>query len=362
MTQMFKKAERKQAKLKLALTGPSGSGKTYSGLKIAAGLGKKIAVIDTENDSASLYAGQVGIPEFDTCPISPPYTIEKYRAAIKAAVQAGYDVLVVDSLSHAWQGEGGLLEQKEALDARGRGNSYTNWATITKQHEAFKSEILNADVHMICTMRSKQEYAQMEENGKKVVKKLGMAPIQRDGMEYEFTVVLDMAMNHTAEASKDRTSLFDGKIFTPSEKVGEALLKWLQGGAKVKAPESSPLSPPESAPAAPPAPTEPPPADAPPPQAEEPPKAKQAAKKSGPWSPKDAERKEVLDLAKKHNWLPESVVEYLGARFGKQKLGELTLAEYTELKVTIQENSWTQAMAATREGEQAELLEPGAMG
>ena len=230
----FKKAERKQARPKLAITGPSGSGKTFSALLIAAGMGKKIAVIDTENGSASLYAdvekGALKGIEFDTLEIAPPYTIDKYVLAIQAAEEASYDVLIVDSISHAWAGEGGLLSKKEALDQRG-GNSYTNWAGITKEHEIFKSRILAADVAMICTMRSKQDYVlETNDKGKSAPKKVGMAPIQRDGMEYEFTVVLDLAMDHNAQASKDRTGLFDGKIFKPSKETGKAIMEWLKGG------------------------------------------------------------------------------------------------------------------------------------
>jgi superfamily II DNA or RNA helicase len=151
---MFKKAERKKAKLKIAITGPSGSGKTYSALQLATGLGKKIALIDTENDSASLYADRF---EFDTLNIEPPFTIKKYLEAMKAAQAGGYDVLVIDSLSHAWAGEGGILERKSAKDNQG-GNSYTNWAQFTKEHEEFKSALLYADIHVIGNMRSKQDY------------------------------------------------------------------------------------------------------------------------------------------------------------------------------------------------------------
>lgn len=223
---MFKKAQRTQAKLKLALTGPSGAGKTYSALRLAKGMGKRIAVVDTENGSASLYADRF---EFDTLTIAPPYEVRKYNEAIRAAVAAGYDVLIIDSLTHAWAGEGGLLAKKESLDARG-GNSFTNWASITKEHEAFKGLLLNSDIHIIGTMRSKQEYlVEQNERGKSVPKKVGLAPIQRDGMEYEFTTVFDVAINHEAQVSKDRTSLFDGKVFQITEETGIALMKWLAG-------------------------------------------------------------------------------------------------------------------------------------
>ncbi len=197
----FKKAERTQATLKIALTGPSGSGKTFSGLILAAALGKKIAVVDTENKSASLYAdmdkGPLAGIVFDVLDLEPPYTIVKYAEAIEAAEKAGYDVLLIDSISHAWAGEGGLLDKKAALDQRG-GNSYTNWATITPEQERFKARILQAGIHVICTMRSKQDYVlEQNDKGKSVPKKVGLAPIQRDGMEYEFTTVFDIAMTTT---------------------------------------------------------------------------------------------------------------------------------------------------------------------
>lgn len=222
---MFKKAEKKQVKLKMAITGPSGSGKTFSALAIASGIGKKIAVVDTENGSASLYSDKFA---FDEATMSAPYLIQKYTKAIEEAAKAGYDVLILDSMSHAWAGDGGLLSKKEALDKSGRGNSYTNWASITKEHEMFKEHLLNAPIHVIGTMRSKQEYVLQEnEKGKQAPVKVGLAPIQRDGMEYEFTVVFDMGMNHTATASKDRTGIFDSQVFVPNKDTGILLMSWL---------------------------------------------------------------------------------------------------------------------------------------
>lgn len=235
----FKKAERRQAKLKIALTGPSGAGKTFSALSMAQGMGAKIAVIDTENGSASLYADRF---EFDTLTLSQPYTVAKYMEAMKAAEQAGYDVVVIDSITHAWAGDGGLLAKKEALDARG-GNSYTNWGAITKEHEAFKAALLNLNTHLICTMRSKQDYVmEVNDRGKQAPKKVGLAPIQRDGMEYEFTTVLDIAQDHNAQVSKDRTGLFDGQIFKISKETGSALSKWLSS-AKPATPAAHQLPP-----------------------------------------------------------------------------------------------------------------------
>jgi hypothetical protein len=253
----FTKATRRQVHPKLALTGPSGSGKTFSGLLLASGMGKKIAVIDTENGSASLYAdmdkGPLKGVGFDVLEIAPPYTIDKYAQAIEAAQTKGYDVLFVDGISPAWAGEGGLLSKKEALDQRG-GNSYTNWAGITKEHEVFKAKILNADIILICSMRSKQDYIlETNDKGKQAPKKVGMAPIQRDGIEYEFTVVFDLAMDHNAAASKDRTSMFDGQIFKITKKTGEQIMTWLKGAkpiekAEAPKPAAKPSPSPEPAP------------------------------------------------------------------------------------------------------------------
>ncbi len=238
MNTVFKKAERKQAKLKIAITGPSGSGKTYSALAIASGMGKNIALIDTENESASLYSETF---DFSTLSLKPPYTITKYLEAMKAAESAGFDVLVIDSLSHAWAGDGGLLAKKEALDQRG-GNSFTNWGSITKEQETFKAALLNLSVHLISTIRSKQDYVlETNDKGRSKPIKVGLAPIQRDGMEYEFTTVFDMAMDHHAQASKDRTGLFDGNLIKPSSETGQTFMNWLMKAKEVPADVGSAL-------------------------------------------------------------------------------------------------------------------------
>ena len=228
---MFHKAERRKAKLRLAIAGPSGSGKTYSALLLAQGLGGKIAMIDTESGSGELYAN---LTEYDVCTLTPPFTPQKYIDAIKAAEDAGYNVLIIDSLSHAWVGPGGLLEMHDnaTRNNMNKGNSYTAWRDVTPKHNALVDAILQSKCNVIATMRSKTEYAQTEENGKKVVKRLGMSPVQRDGMEYEFTVFLDLDASHNATASKDRTGLLDGQVFTPSSQAGKSLLEWLESGVE----------------------------------------------------------------------------------------------------------------------------------
>lgn len=238
----FTKAVRKRAKLRLALTGPSGSGKTYGALMIAKGLGGKIAVIDTEHGSASLYSH---LCEFDTLELTPPYSPERYIAAIKAAEQAGYDVLVIDSTTHEWSGSGGCLEINEkTAHAKFRGNTWSAWNETTPRHRAFIDAMLQANLHVIATGRSKTETAQTEEGGRKKVVKLGMKTEQRDGFEYEFTAVLDLVHDgHYATASKDRTGLFSGDAQVISAKTGDALKEWLDSGAEQTQTRPDPMPP-----------------------------------------------------------------------------------------------------------------------
>lgn len=221
----FKKATRKQIKLKLAVTGAAGSGKTYSALRLASGLGSKIAVIDTENGSASLYSDKFA---FDTLDMSPPFTHEKFIAAIRDAEAGGYDTLVIDSASHFWEG---VLEYKSKLDARG-GNSYTNWNDAGQKFKGILDAVLQSKLHVICCMRSKMDYVQeKDERGKTTIKKVGLAPIMRDGIQYEFTTVWDVDQNHQAQSSKDRTGLFGDGIEQITENHGKRLLEWLASGA-----------------------------------------------------------------------------------------------------------------------------------
>lgn len=233
---MFKNAVKESVKLRLALTGPSGAGKTMSALRIARGLvpNAKIALIDTENKSASLYAGKTiegakkfGAIQFQTAQMNAPFLISKYIAAINAASESDFDVIIVDSLSHAWSGEGGVLQQKEALDARG-GNSFTNWGKMTPQQNQLVNAVLHSKKHIICTMRSKTEYViNQNDKGKATPTKVGLGAVQRDGFEYEFDIVFDVGLDHAAQVSKDRSDLFGGQTMQLTEKTGEALRDWL---------------------------------------------------------------------------------------------------------------------------------------
>lgn len=238
MTIQIRRAVRKKAKLRLGMAGPSGSGKTYSALLLAFGLGGKIGMIDTEHGSGDLYAD---LGDYDIINVDAPYTVKKYRDAIRAFEDAGYDVIIIDSLSHAWAGDGGLLDKQGKIADSGKPgmNSYSAWRTITPEHNGLVEAMLTSPCHIIATMRSKQEYVQEKnDNGKTVIKKVGMSPIQRDGMEYEFTVMFDIDTQHVASTSKDRTCLFDGQHFTITKEHGTRILDWLERGEEAAQPIS----------------------------------------------------------------------------------------------------------------------------
>ena len=224
---MFKKAERKQARLRLALAGPSGSGKTLSALLLATGLGGKIAVIDTEHESASLYAEYA---DFDVMSLGAPYSPERYIDAISSAETGGYSVLIIDSYSHEWIGAGGCLEINDAIaKQKYKGNTWSAWNETTPRHRKLVDRILTSPLHIICTMRSKTETVQGE--GKKIIK-LGMKSEQREGSDYEFTVVLDLVHDgNVAIATKDRTRIFDQPEVISAD-TGRRLIAWLNDGKK----------------------------------------------------------------------------------------------------------------------------------
>ena len=206
----LQKATRKKVKLRLNLSAPSGAGKTYSALKLAKGLvgeWSKIAVIDTENGSASLYEH---LGDFNTIDLQPPFSPERYIQAIDMCLTAGMECIIIDSSSHEWSGPGGCLEANETLAAaRYKGNTWSAWSETTPRHEAFVSRVLHSPCHIITCTRSKTETVMGE--GKKVMK-LGMKDIQREGWEYELTVSLNIDRDtHLASPSKDRTGMFEGK-------------------------------------------------------------------------------------------------------------------------------------------------------
>ncbi len=223
-------ASRKKAKIKLAIQGPSGSGKTMSALQLAYGICNNwasIAVIDTENHSAELYAH---LGNYNVVNIGLPYTPEKYCEAIKLCENAGMEVIIIDSISHEWEGSGGILD----IHANMVGNSFTNWSKLTPRHNAFIQTILQSPSHIIGTIRSKQDYVLQEKNGKMIPEKVGLKGITRDGMDYEFTIVFDIDIKHNASTSKDRTQLFTGKPeFRISSETGTKILAWCNSGTEL---------------------------------------------------------------------------------------------------------------------------------
>lgn len=229
------KAVKEQIELRAAITGPTGGGKTYTALRMAFALGKKVLVIDTERKSARKYADEK--PDgfawnFDVIEL-PDYSPSTYTEAIHLGVKAGYEVIVIDSLSHAWEGEGGILELQQKYGGR-----YQDWAKVNPLHFGLIDAILNAPTHMIVTMRSKMEYAmETVEDGKgkthTQVTKVGMSPIQRNGVQYEFDFILDMDNNNVGRVDKTRCSAMRGKTAgMPGPGFFQPLIDWLATGEK----------------------------------------------------------------------------------------------------------------------------------
>lgn len=230
----LRKATRTKAKIRLGLSAVSGGGKTFSAILIAKGLCKgdlsKVAIIDTENGSADLYAH---LGDYSVLSLQAPYSPERYIAAIKECENAGMDVIIIDSITHEWDGNGGCLQIQEQL-----GGKYQDWAKVTPRHQAFINAILESKCHVITTVRRKQDYEMTKDgNGKVKVEKAGLKEVTREGFEYELTVNLELDVRHNATASKDRTGLFMGQPqFIPSEATGELILNWCENGAEAEKP------------------------------------------------------------------------------------------------------------------------------
>lgn len=222
----FQKAVKSKSKLRCALFGPSGAGKTYSALSIAKGIGGKVAVIDSERGSASKYADKF---EFDVVDLEKK-SIEEYVQFIQEAGEAGYSVLIIDSLTHAWQD---LLEEVEKLaNAKYRGNTWSAWSEGTPKQRALVNAILSCPCHIMATMRSKTEWqTTQDDRGKSRPVRVGLAPEQGKGIEYEFDMLLELSTEHIANVIKDRTGMFQDKLLTkPGMEFGKELVAWLNTG------------------------------------------------------------------------------------------------------------------------------------
>ncbi len=238
----FKPATREQLFLRMALVGPAGSGKTWTALSIASELGK-LAVIDTEHGSARKYGNDFNFNVIELANYDP----REYIKFIQAAAQFGYEVIVIDSLSHAWNAPGGILDMvdKRAKQSQS-GNKFTAWADATPIHNQLIECILSTPIHIIATMRSKTEYVmEKNERGKEVPRKVGLAPIQRDGMEFEFDIVAEMDMENNFMVSKTRCSTMHGAVIAkPGKNVAEVVKAWLTDGVmpELKVIENAPAS------------------------------------------------------------------------------------------------------------------------
>ena len=240
---LFKKATKEKSKLRMAIIAPSGGGKTFTALSLAVSLGKRVAVIDTERGSAAKYSDKFA---FDTLELES-FSPTNYIMAVKAAEAEGYDVVVIDSLSHAWNGKDGALEQVDKAKARSStGNSFTAWRDVTPLHNKLVDTIISAKMHVIATMRAKTEYViEKNDQGKMVPRKVGMAPIQRDGMEYEFDVVADMNLDNQLIVTKTRCSVLNGAVVPkPGAELAKTLNDWLSDGVE---PQPKPVHTPAAA-------------------------------------------------------------------------------------------------------------------
>lgn len=235
----FQKVQRKAAKMRVAVAGPSGAGKTLSALYLAFGVTQdweKIALIDTEHGRGQFYGNRsdLEVGEYLYQELDPPFTVERYIAMAKEAEQAvGPDgVIIIDSFSHAWEGEGGVLDFKELTEQQQGKNSFTAWNDAGKKQNILINTLLSLNAHVIVTMRTKMAYA-MEQNdrGKTVPVKIGLAPVQCENTEYEFDLVFNIARNHVACVSKDTTFLDNWNgVITPA--LGTSLRNWLANGVE----------------------------------------------------------------------------------------------------------------------------------
>lgn len=231
MNFVIEKAVQTKTKARIALDGPAGCGKTFSALVLAQQLGQKVVVIDTERGSSAKYARIWEPFEFDVLKLDPPYSPKIYVEAIHFCEEQKYDVIIIDSLTHAWAGEGGALDTVDKNKVKYSNNSYYAWRDVTPQHNALVDAMLNSTAHVIATMRTKTQYAEEERNGKKTYTKIGTAAIQREGMDYEFDIVMDINLEHQAVVSKTRMNSIADMVYSPIDsKLGKLIKAWADEG------------------------------------------------------------------------------------------------------------------------------------
>lgn len=232
---MFKKATRQKLKLRMAIDGPAGAGKTFTALRFAFCAGKRVAVINSESGAVEKYLGLApdGIPfDFEICTLDD-FAPNRFTEAIMAAGREKFDCVVIDSLSHAWAGSGGALELK---DKQG-GNSFAAWRLITPLHNQLVESILRSPCHVFATMRSKTEYVlETDDRGRSIPKKVGMAPVQRAGVEYEFDIYASLDADHFLTVTKSRCPEVDGLVVPkPGAGFMEPVIRWLNEGSEIPA-------------------------------------------------------------------------------------------------------------------------------
>lgn len=230
-----KKAKREKIYVKIALMAPSGGGKTYGSLRLATGMAKeiqnetgkpaKILLANTEQKRGYYYANEF---DYDIVDVDAPHNPEKYVELIEFAVSEGYDILIIDSSSHEWEGKGGCLELHQQA-----GGTYQAWGKVTPRHNKFINAIADSPIHIIATMRGKDQYeVSKDDKGKTSVQKLGVGAKQRDGFEYEFTCtfLIDQKTN-CAEVQKDNTHIFENEGSTLlTENHGKKIIQWANSG------------------------------------------------------------------------------------------------------------------------------------
>lgn len=227
----IKPAVREATPALIGLWGPSGSGKTYSALLVARGLvgpKGKIVVIDTENGRAKFYANLVG--GWLHLDFQPPFTPQRYTEAMQVAEKAGADVIVIDSMSHVWEGEGGTLEQADASDAKG----LLKWKAPKTAFKRMMNNLLRSPVNVIFCLRAKEKYVQMPD---KTIVSQGLVPIMEKNFIFEMTVGVQLSpADHCPVAPikvpEDLTAAIPvGKML--SSETGVKIAEWVAGGVAI---------------------------------------------------------------------------------------------------------------------------------